>query len=313
MNSLNKLRETTEFLKRSGVDDAVREAEMIISHCFGIDRTALYRDNPQISEEELTKIDGFLKRRSKREPLQYIVGYTEFYGLKIKVGSGVLIPRPETELLVEEAIKTVKSFKLKVESEDKDSSLVTPRPRSAKRGGRHLSLIILDLCTGSGCLALALAREFPDAHIYGTDTSEIAIEYAKENAEINGIKNVTFVRGNLFEPIEEEEFDLIVSNPPYIKRDDIKDLQPEIRDWEPVEALNGGADGLDFYRTIIPAAHRYLKEGGCIILELGFKQAGLVSRIADDAGFKDISLIKDYAGIERIIKVRRYNSGKTYY
>ncbi|MFZ6016975.1 MAG: peptide chain release factor N(5)-glutamine methyltransferase [Nitrospirota bacterium] len=313
MNSLNKLRETTEFLKRSGVDDAVREAEMIISHCFGIDRTALYRDNPQISEEELTKIDGFLKRRSKREPLQYIVGYTEFYGLKIKVGPGVLIPRPETELLVEEAIKTVKSFKLKVESEDKDSSLVTPRPRSAKRGGRHLSLIILDLCTGSGCLALALAREFPDAHIYGTDTSEIAIEYAKENAEINGIKNVTFVRGNLFEPIEEEEFDLIVSNPPYIKRDDIKDLQPEIRDWEPVEALNGGADGLDFYRAIIPAAHGYLKEGGCIILELGFEQAGLVSRIADDAGFKDISLIKDYAGIERIIKVRRYNSGKTYY
>lgn len=295
MNSLDKLREATEFLKRSGIDDAVREAELIVSHCLGIERVTIYRDNPQILEEELTRIDGFLKRRSKREPLRYIVGYTEFYGLKIKVGPGVLIPRPETELLAEEAIK-----------------LFTV----------HRSLFtVLDLCTGSGCLALALAREFPDAHIYGTDTSEIAIGYAKENAEINGIKNVTFVRGNLFEPIEKLVtghwsllpapflvqgliFDLIVSNPPYIKRDDIKDLQPEIRDWEPVEALNGGTDGLDFYRAIIPAAHSYLKEGGCLILELGFEQAGVVSRIAEDVGFKEVSLIKDYAGIERIIKLR---------
>ncbi len=283
MNTLEKLRESTGFLKGFGVDDAVREAELIISYCLEIDRIALYRDNLQIQEEKLRNINGLLKRRSKREPLHYIVGHTEFYGLKIKVGKGVLIPRPETELLVEEAIK-----------------LFTV----------HCSpFTILDLCTGSGCLALALGKTFPDAHIYGTDISETAIEYAKENAEINEIKNVTFLKGNLLEPIKTLltsnfsvlTFDLIVSNPPYIRRGDIKDLQPEIKDWEPIEALDGGKDGLDYYRVIIPEARNYLKEGGYIMLELGIGQADTVRKIAEDAGFMDISLIKDYAGIDRIL------------
>ena len=286
MNSLDKLRNAREFLKKSGIEDAIIEAEMIISRLLGIDRVTLYRDNPQIPEKCISKIDELLRRRAKREPLQYILGYTEFCGLKIKVGKGVLIPRPETELLVEKAIKTVTSYKLQVASKD-----------------NHSSLNILDLCTGSGCIALALAKEFPDAEVYGTDISEIAIRYAKENAKLNKIKNVAFIKGSLFKPVKKSlnTFDLIVSNPPYIKRNDIKNLQIEIKDWEPVKALDGGEDGLDYYRAIIPEAKNYLKECGCLMFELGVSQANGVRKMAEDAGFVNISLIKDYAGINRIL------------
>ncbi|MBM4141424.1 MAG: peptide chain release factor N(5)-glutamine methyltransferase, partial [Nitrospira sp.] len=157
MHAIDWVRSAGEFLERFGIDNAIREAELIVAHCLKSDRVALYKDNPAISEEQEEQLTAFLIRRSKREPLHYILGYVEFYGLKIKIGKGVLIPRPETELLVEETIKTITSYKLQVTSKDKDSSLS-----------------ILDLCTGSGCVALALARKIPDADVYGTDTSEIA-------------------------------------------------------------------------------------------------------------------------------------------
>jgi len=293
MDSLDKLREAREFLEKSGIDDAGREAELIISFCLGIDRVILYRDNPKISQEQIPEIEEFLKRRSKREPLQYILGYTEFHGLKIKVAKGILIPRPETELLVEEAIKVVKIQRINASS--------SPHPPLGKEGLRE-GVAILDLCTGSGCIALALAKEFPYAEAYGTDSSEVAIAYAKENAAINGIKNATFLRGNLLEPVRRPAtFNLIVSNPPYVRKNDIKTLQPEIRDWEPLEALDGGEDGLDYYRVITPEARRYLKEGGYLMFELGMGQADAVRKMAENAGFMDISIIKDYAGIERML------------
>ena len=280
MNALDKLKEARKLLGTSGIEDAVREAELIISHCLGIDRLTLYRDNPWIPKDTISRIDALLQRRTKREPLQYILGHMEFYGLKIRLGSGVLIPRPETEVLAEEAIKIISNFEFRISN-----------------------FTFLDLCTGTGCLALALAKEFPEAQVYGTDTSEIAIGYAEENAKLNGIKGVTFIKGSLFEPIKEflVTFDLIVSNPPYIRRNDIKSLQPEIKDWEPLEALDGGEDGLDYYRAIIPEARNYLKEGGCLIFELGNNQADAVRKMAGDAGFMNISLIKDYAAIERIL------------
>ncbi len=277
MNALDKLRKSKEFLEKFSIEDATRNAELIISHCLGIDRASLYRDNPCIPENIIPKIDEFLQRRAKREPIQYILGYTEFYGLKIKVESGVLIPRPETELLAEEAIKIISKFEI-----------------------RNSKFKFLDLCTGSGCLALALAKEFPEVKVYGADTSEVAIRYAKDNVELNNINNVTFLRGNLFEPFKNLFFDLIVSNPPYIRKDNIKNLQIEVKDWEPVEALDGGIDGLDYYRMIIPGARGYLKENGYLILELGVGQSDAVRKLAEDEGFKNISLVKDYAGIERI-------------
>lgn len=293
MNVLDKLKEARKLLEMSGIENAGREAELIISHCLGIDRLTLYRDNPWIPKDIISKIDGLLKRRIKREPLQYILGHMEFHGLKIRIGSGVLIPRPETELLAEEAIKILRSHAIK--------HTIPPHPPIGKGGQGGDS--ILDLCTGSGCLALALAREFPEAQVYGTDTSEIAIRYAKENAKLNGINNVKFIKGSLYEPVKEllVTFDLIVSNPPYIRRDDIKSLQPEIKDWEPLEALDGGEDGLDYYRAITPAAKNYLKEGGYLMFELGNNQADTVRKIAGDAGFINISLIKDYAWTDRIL------------
>jgi len=318
MKALSILSEVTNTLKTHDMEFAEKEAEFILRQGLNIDIVKIYRDNPILGDEQIRILDELLHRRLQHEPVQYILGYEEFLGLRLKVGPGVLIPRPETELMAEYAIKTVKSEKLKVKSyEDKDSSLIT----------HHLLLNILDIGTGSGCLALALAWEFPDAQVYGTDISETAIEYAKENAEINCINNVTFLKGNLFEPIEELApclpkrvsvrvdpdstkgrfdlplacFDLIISNPPYIKTEDIKDLQPEVWNWEPAVALDGGIDGLDFYRRLLPTARRFLKDNGTLMLEVGLNQSDDIAQMLRLSGYSEIEIINDYAGIERII------------
>jgi release factor glutamine methyltransferase len=288
MKALEKVRDAGEFLKTSGIDNPLKDAEFIIAHCLGTEPMILYRDDPEIQENVMSLIETFLRRRAKREPLHYILGYTEFHGLKIRVGPGVLIPRPETELLVEEAISKITKLKT-----------------------QNSKLRILDLCTGSGCIALALAKAFPDAEIYGIDISGAAIHYAEENAKNNGMKNVTFLKGSLFEPLTKKltsrishlAFDLIISNPPYIKKGDIITLQPEVRDWEPDDALNGGEDGLEYYREIMSEAINYLKRDGLLMSEIGIDQAEAVKEIARDAGFENISLKKDYAGIERIMTI----------
>ncbi len=316
MTVIDKLKEASAFLKSKGIEDAHKESEIIAIHSLNIDKTALYRDNPILSEKNIKEIDDILERRAKREPLQYILGYVEFYGLKIRVGEGVLIPRPETELLAEEVITTIRNQKL------------PPHPPLVKGGLRgdenselrtlNSKLKVLDLCTGSGCLALALAKNLPDSTVYGTDISAHAIRYAKENAEINGIRNVTFLKGSLFEPLSQLlthnssllTFDVIVSNPPYIKSNDIPDLQPEIKDWEPRNALDGGADGLRYYKEILSRARHYLTPpseknggGGFFFLEIGEGQADAVIMMAVRAGYRDITIIKDYSGIERIVSM----------
>ena len=261
MTAIDQLKEVSVFLKSQGIEDAHKEAEIIVTHCLGIDKAALYRDNPVLSGKNLKDIDTVLQRRARRGPLQYIIGHVEFHGLKIKVGQGVLIPRPETELLAEEVIKAV-------QRKSKDSELK-----------------VLDLCTGSGCLALAIAKHFSDAEVYGTDISKDAIRYANENAELNGIRNAVFLKGSIFEPLSQLlthnssllTFDVIVSNPPYIRHADIPNLQPEIKDWEPRNALDGGEDGLNYYRTILSEARAYLAFNGVLFLEIGEGQAGEVS------------------------------------
>lgn len=308
MKAIDKLREITKCFKSNGFESAEKEAETLVRQGIEITTVEIYRDNPELNKDQIRSVEDMLEKRLQHEPFQYIIGYEEFMGLKLMVGPGVLIPRPETEFMVEQAIKTVISYKLKVKSENKNSSLS-----------------ILDLCTGCGCLALALAKEFPDLQVYGTDISEVAIGYAKRNAGINRIKNAVFLKGSLFQPVEEMfaidcfsftpldnstsnltglTFDLIISNPPYIRTGDIKSLQPEVKDWEPVTAIDGGADGLDFYRELIPSARRYLKYEGLLILELGDGQASSVADIIESSGYTQIQIIRDYAGIERIIKAR---------
>jgi release factor glutamine methyltransferase len=295
MRLLDLLRKSIECLETAGIDDAFADAEMLVFHAANLDRLDAYVNNPEVKSADAAKVSRLLQRRVRGEPVQYIIGHVEFLGLTIKVGKGVLIPRPETELLAEEAMKAVTRNGFPVTSQEKDLSLVT----------RHSLLSVLDLCTGSGCIAMALAKKFPDAEVYGTDISKKALAYAKKSAEANDCKNVTFLEGSLFEAVKHKKFDLIVSNPPYIRSDEIETLQREIRDWEPISALDGGKDGMDFYRRILSSAGDYLNPGGFILLELGYDQSDTVQKLAREQGLKDVGIINDYAGIGRILKARK--------
>jgi len=276
MKALEKFREITKTLLSSGIESASKEAELLVRHALNISLEEIYRDDPEITVEQDRVISEMLGRRAGREPLQYILGEVYFLGLKIKVGQGVLIPRPETELMAEHAVKTV----------------------SSKERTR-----ILDLCCGSGCIGLALAKEFPDAEVFGLDISEHALLYADENAKFNNIKNIKFFKGHLFDALEKDlVFDLIISNPPYIRSADVQGLQIEIKDWEPLNALDGGVEGLDLYREIISSAGRFLNDDGILMFELGMGCSEGVREMFEQAGYRDIHIIKDYAGIERIIQ-----------
>ncbi|MBF0558267.1 MAG: peptide chain release factor N(5)-glutamine methyltransferase [Nitrospirae bacterium] len=279
MNVLSKVKDVTEVFRRSGIEEPGREAEMLVTGLLEIDRATLYAGDVDMPEDRAKYIDGLAERRTRGEPLQYLTGHVLFCGLKINVGSGVLIPRPETELLVEEAIRLIR-----------------------QKGTGPLT--ILDLCTGSGCIALALARHFPDATVYGVDASEHALEYATRNAAANNIHNAEFRRGDLWDPVNGMSFDCVVSNPPYVVRDEIETLQKEVRDHEPFAALDGGVDGLDFYKRIFREAPAYLREDGIIILEAGFGQADAIRELAQLTGFKQYDFIKDFAGIERIFTAK---------
>jgi release factor glutamine methyltransferase len=307
MKARSKLQAISKLLNTAGIESPEKEAEIILRDVLNMNVIDIYyMDDPELTDEQMSLLESVVSRRTSREPLQYILGYVEFMGLKIQVGKGVLIPRPETELMAEIAIKAV-SDQRAVVSFQKKSEPIT----------------ILDLCTGSGCLALVLAKEFPDAQVYGVDISDDALSYAKRNAGLNEINNVSFMRGNLMNPFENPPespslakrgkgrffeshfFDLIISNPPYIKTDDVSNLQPEIKDWEPWNALDGGADGLDYYRRIVPEARQFLKDNGILMLEIGIDCADAVTEMFEDAGYSGITLIKDYAGIERIISANK--------
>jgi release factor glutamine methyltransferase len=292
MRLLDVLRSMKDLLESEGIEDAFVDSEALVLHASGIDRLKAYTENPEIDDRHVSMIRRLVDRRAKGEPVQYIIGHVEFLGLDIQVGKGVLIPRPETELLALEAVHQLKNEKPEV----MDSSPLTP----------YSSLRILDLCTGSGCVALALGRDFPDAEIIGTDISVEALGFAGRNAVANGIDNVAFLKGSLFEPVSGlPPFDLIVSNPPYIRSRDIEGLQREIREWEPLSALDGGEDGLVFYRDIFFGAGPYIGGAGKIIAEIGFDQAEEVREIAERAGFRNISFKEDFAGIERIVKAEK--------
>jgi release factor glutamine methyltransferase len=280
MRVIEKIRESSRFFEQAGIEEPMREAEMLIRHAFDIDSLKIYRDNPLIGKQEEDTLEEMLRRRAGHEPLQYITGYVDFLGLRIVVGRGVLIPRPETEIMAEEAIKRIT---------------------------HHASRItVLDLCTGSGCIALSLAKEFPAAYVYGSDISEVVIGYAKKSALINRINNVRFITGDLFKPFSKRRpFDIIISNPPYIRTDDIKDLQPEIKEWEPLMAIDGGEDGLRYYRRIIPDACHYLKDRGLLIMEICPDGANSIVEMLKESGYSHLKVLRDYAGMERIVMARQ--------
>ncbi|ACI22032.1 MULTISPECIES: peptide chain release factor N(5)-glutamine methyltransferase [Thermodesulfovibrio] len=278
MKALDKIREIVNKFSFN-----IREAQEIICHVLKIDKIQLYTENPEITSEQAHTIKSLIERRLKKEPLQYIIGECYFYNIKIKVGRGVLIPRPETEILVEQVLERQKLI--------------------SNTGNR-----ILDLCTGSGCIALAIGKNAPEFQIFGIDKSEKAVKYATENKALNNIKNVIFLVGDMFNPFKEKIFACITANPPYVKTDEISKLQPEIKNYEPLEALNGGEDGLNFYRKIIENAEKYLLNSGLIFLEIGQGQAKAVQNIALMSGFNVIEVVKDIAGIDRVMILQKSKS-----
>jgi release factor glutamine methyltransferase len=269
---LKVLNWTKGYLAEKGVENARLEAEWLLSAVLGLDRVGLYVNfEKPLLPAELAAFRGMVSRRAKREPLQYILGSQEFMGLEFRVTPAVLIPRHDTEPLVQEAVN---------------------RAGNVQR--------VLDIGAGSGCIAVALAKLLPNATVVAVDSSDVALAVARENAGLNGVA-VRFVLGSLFEPFEGERFDLIVSNPPYIPTADLAALQPEVREFEPKGALDGGADGLDFYRLIIPAAPEYLNPGGWLMVEVGMGQAEAVKGIFADAGFAEVFTVKDPGNIERVV------------
>ncbi|MBQ8197554.1 MAG: peptide chain release factor N(5)-glutamine methyltransferase [Clostridia bacterium] len=253
-------------LKENGITEDA-EAEWIISIVLGVKRDEVYKEN-LVYPKKIDEIDKIVNDRITGRPLWYCIGDTEFYGYKIKVDERVLIPRPETELLVYNAKESLSSDKT-----------------------------VLDLCTGSGAIAISVQKE-TGATVTASDISENALSIAKENAKINGA-NVNFVQSNLFENIE-DKFDMIISNPPYIKSKDIATLQKEVKDFEPTLALDGGVDGLDFYKKIALQAKNHLNKGGILLLECGIGQAQDVADMLKDYG--TVKIIKDYENIDRIVK-----------
>ncbi|MBI5286175.1 MAG: peptide chain release factor N(5)-glutamine methyltransferase [Deltaproteobacteria bacterium] len=297
---LEVIHKTTDYLRAKGIEDARLNAELLLAHLLKVNRLGVYLnyDRP-LDERELEGLRELIKQRTKRKPLQYIIGRQGFWSLELKVNANVLIPRPETELLVEETLKTVASSQW---------SVVREKIRNNSPLTTHHSPLILDLCTGSGCIAIALAVELPNAMVYAVDKSEAALKVAMENAEEYKVADrITFLLGNPYQSLQgNHRFDLIVSNPPYIRSGDINGLQPEVRDYEPVSALDGGEDGLEVIRRIITDAPTYLKEKGWLILEVGAGQASVVETLIERTGaYTTPSIIKDYSGIERVVKAQK--------
>lgn len=270
--TLKVLTWTTGYLTEKGVENARREAEWLLCEATGLDRMGLYLnfDKP-LQDDELAAYRSMVARRGKREPLQHILGSQEFDGHEFIVSRDVLIPRYDTETLLEEAVRQA------------------PTART-----------VLDIGTGSGCIAISLALRLPHAAITAVDLSPDALSIARRNAERNNAQ-IEFLLGSFFQPVSQRRFDLIVSNPPYITSADLADLQPEVRDFEPRLALDGGPDGLDAYRVLAAEAPRHLEPNGWLLLEIGSGQDKDVAGLLADAGFDAIVTVPDSAGILRVV------------
>ena len=287
MTVLEGIQRSAEFLTRKGVDSPRLQAELLLAHVLKLERMRLYLNFERaLSIEESGIFRSLVMRRGEREPLQQITGSTCFCGCQIKVTRSVLVPRPETELLAEMAWDSLKS-----------------KGQGLKLG----SITALDLGTGSGCLAIALAKNCEMTRVVATDVSAEALECAKGNAAKNlVVQRIEFRLGNGFEVLKTGEvFDLIVSNPPYIPTEEIRSLQPEVRDWEPRTALDGGVDGLDWYRRISKEAPAFLANNGKMMLEFGDGQGEAIRGIFAAEKWIVEALVEDYTRRPRIVVLRR--------
>ena len=258
-------------LTEAKIPEAELDARLLLEEVCGTDRNdLLVHGDKEVPPEQCDRYVEYIQRRQKREPLQQITGYQEFMGLRFKVTRDVLITRQDTEILVEEVMRYV-----------------------------HDGMHILDMCTGSGCILLSLLKYSNDCEGTGCDISEPALKVAEENAKELSL-NASFVQSNLFENIS-GKYEFIVSNPPYIPTGVIPTLMEEVRDHEPVSALDGREDGLYFYREIVEKAGEYLYPGGMLFFEIGYDQAEKVSSLMRQAGYQEVTVCKDLAGLDRVV------------
>ncbi|MEG8947283.1 peptide chain release factor N(5)-glutamine methyltransferase [Rosettibacter firmus] len=275
---LDSIKLSTEYLEKKGVESPRLNAELLLADILNCKRLDLYLKYDQpLSEDEINKYREYISRRAKREPLQYIIGKVDFFGLELKINKSVLIPRPETEILVETII-----------NREKDKN----------------SLLILDIGTGSGNIAIALAKSLSQSKIVAVDISNEALKVAEENVnKHNVINQIELVRKNILEDTNfyNLKFDIIVSNPPYVSINEYQSLQEEIILYEPQIAVTDNDDGLKFYRKISEIADKNLKTGGRIYLEIGAGRSEQIENILTTTGFSNIQFVKDYQQINRIV------------
>lgn len=268
------LSEAADLLELNGIDNAKIDAWLLLEHVCQISKVDYYKDpNMTVSLEKANEYMDLVKRRSSRIPVQHIIGTQEFMGLFFKVNENVLIPRQETEILVERVIQIVK-----------------------KEGYSS----VLDMCTGSGCIITSVAKNTHLKRAVAVDLSQKALELAKENAILNQCHNITWIQSNLFDEVT-GTYDVIVSNPPYIPTKDLEELQAEVKLHEPRLALDGYEDGLFFYREITKKAKKFLRLHGYLFYEIGYNQGSDVKNLMIEEGFDEIQVVKDYTGLDRIV------------
>lgn len=259
-------------LQQADIADAKTDSWLLLAMACKIDHTYYYMHiDEEMSEEQVREFEVLIRKRAERVPLQYITGEQKFMGLTFHVNSNVLIPRQDTETLVEEALKVIKP-----------------------------GMKVMDMCTGSGCVLISILKNAHDVEGIGYDISKQAINVAKENAKFNEVPAV-FERSDLFEDVVENDFDVIVSNPPYIPTDVVATLMPEVSQFEPREALDGKGDGLYFYSKILEQCKNYMKQDGYILFEIGCEQGDAVSTMMRLAGFSEVRVIKDLARNDRVV------------
>jgi release factor glutamine methyltransferase len=272
------VRWAADDFRARGIEKPRLDAEVLLAHALGSTRMQLVIDAKRpLEPSELARFRELVKRRRVREPVAYLLGAREFYGRSFRVDKRVLIPRPDTETLVEVALARTESC--------------------------SLSMRALDLCTGSGCVAITLARQRPTGRVYATDLSDDALAVARDNALRLGAYSVSFARGDLFDalPTGAGPFDVIVANPPYIASAEVEGLERDIKEFEPRLALDGGADGLTLISRIIDAAPAWLASGGFLALEVGGGEAPAVVRAFEARGFVNVTATRDYGRVERVV------------
>lgn len=277
-------------LFKAGIVDADTDAWILLETICCVSQVDYFtKMHNEVPDDAMQAYFKAIDKRSTHYPLQYIIGEWEFMGLRFKVNESVLIPRQDTELIVETAMRIIDDFYSEQER----------------------TIDVIDLCTGSGCIAISLAKKFDIVNMLGTDISADALHLAKVNAELNKIDNVQFIKSDLFLELETDmdsrhkEFDMIISNPPYIRSKEIEKLMPEVKDFEPRIALDGDKDGLVFYKKICAQSRNHLRKKGCLILEIGYDQAEDVTDILEKNIYRNIQVIKDWSGNDRVVVAYR--------